>query len=136
STQTSLLAQADRYRDLEQQITDRRADLADARAVIATVEAQVAAQQQILGASAADLYRSVPSQRYPLLGLSVHDQAATDAALYGQAIVEREDSDREGAAVRAQRTVLALEEARRQAAAAEAAVAEALEQADGVLRLV
>ena len=136
STQTSLLAQADRYRALEQQITERRADLAEARDVVATVEAQVAAQQQILGASAADLYRSVPSQRYPLLGLSVHDPAATDAALYGQAVVERDDLDREGAAVRAQRTVLALEQARRQAAAAEADVAEALEQADGVLRLV
>jgi hypothetical protein len=136
STQTSLLAQADRYRALEQQITERRTDLAEARDVVATVEAQVAAQQQILGASAADLYRSVPSQRYPLLGLSVHDGAATDAALYGQAIVEREDLDREGAAVRAQRTVLALEQARRQAAEAEADVADALEQADGVLRLV
>src|SRR5688572_21791029 len=136
STQTSLLAQADRYRALEQQITARRADLAEARDVVATVEAQVAAQQQILGASAADLYRSVPSQRYPLLGLSVHDGAATDAALYGQAIVERDDLDREGAAVRAQRTVLALEEARRQAAEAESDVAEVLGQADGVLRLV
>jgi hypothetical protein len=136
STQTSLLAQAGRYRQLEQQIIERRADLAEAHEVLATVEAQVEAQQSVLGASAADLYRSVPSQRFPLLGLSVHDSAATDAALYAQAIVELGDRDREGAAVRAQRTVLALEEARRRAAEAHAAVADALDQADGVLRLV
>jgi cell wall-associated NlpC family hydrolase len=136
STQTSLLAQADRYRQLEQQITERRTDLAEARDVVATVETQIEAQQQILGASAADLYRSVPAQRYPLLGLSVHDAAATDAALYGQAVVERGDRDREGAAIRAERTALDLDEARRQVAEAEAGVADALEQADGVLRLV
>jgi cell wall-associated NlpC family hydrolase len=136
STQTSLLAQAGRYRELEQQITDRRAALTEAQDLVATVEAQVAAQQQLLGATAADLYRSVPAQRYPLLGLSVRDTAATAAALYGQAIVERADVDREAAAVRAARTQLSLDEARRRAADAEAAVADALEQADGVLRLV
>jgi cell wall-associated NlpC family hydrolase len=136
STQTSLLAQAGRYRELEQQIAERRAALTEAQDLVATVEAQVAAQQQLLGATAADLYRSVPAQRYPLLGLSVHDTGATDAALYGQAIVERADVDREAAAVRAARTQLSLDEARRRAADAEAAVADALEQADGVLRLV
>lgn len=136
STQTSLRAQADRYRQLEQQITERRTALAEARDVVATVEAQVAAQQQILGSSAADLYRSVPAQRYPLLGLSVRDATATDAALYGQVVVERGDRDREGAAVRAERTVRALEDARRRATEAEAAVADAMERADGVLRLV
>ena len=136
STQTTLLAQANRYRQLEQQVTARRADLVEAQTLVQTVQAQVDAQQQALGAAAADLYRAVPAQRYPLLGLTVHDRAATDAALYGQAIVERSDRDREGAAIRAQRTQLALQAARRDAAEAEAAVAEALQQADGVLKLV
>ncbi len=136
STQTSLLGKADRYRQLEQEVTARRADLVKAQDVVATVQAQVDAQQQTLGASAADLYRSVPAQRYPLLGLTVHDRDATSAALYGQAIVERSDSDREGAAIRAARTVQALDAARQQVAAAEAAVADALRQADGVLQLV
>ncbi len=136
SAQSSLLAQADRYRETEAQLAARRTALTDARAVVATVEAQVAAQEQLLGESAADLYRSAAAQRYPLLGLTVHDGAATAAALSGQAIVERADQDRDGAVVRAARTRLALERARAEAAEAEAAVAEALEQADGILQSV
>ena len=100
--------------------------------VVATVEAQVAAQQQILGACATTCTVRSPSQRYPLLGLSVHDQGRDRRRPVrpGHRGTRRSRPEDRRAA---QRTVLALEEARRQAAEAEADVAEALEQADGVL---
>ena len=136
STQTSLLGKADRYRQLQQEIAQRHVDLDEAQAAEQTVRAQVEAQQQALGDAAAYLYRAVPADRYPLLGLSVRDRDATDAALDGQAVVERADRDREGAAIRAARAAASLAEAEARVAAAEAAIAETERRADGVLQLV
>ncbi len=136
TAQSSLLAQADRYRRLEDQVTERRAAWEAAQSLVATVEAQIAAQQQQLGAVAADLYRTPPAQRYPLLGLDVHDPAATAVALDAQSLVERAERDREAAAARAAAAVQALEQARRQAAEAQDQVAGAQEQADDVLQQV
>lgn len=136
STQTSLLGKADRYRELQREITERQADLREAQATEQTARAQVAAQQQALGDAAAYLYRATPAERYPLLGLSVHDREATGASLDGQAVVERADRERAGAAIRAARAAASLAQAEARVAAAAAAVDETERRADGVLQLV
>ena len=58
TAQTRLLHQADRYRQLEQEAADARTRLQKAREAEATARTAVAAQQQVVGAGAADLYRA------------------------------------------------------------------------------
>jgi hypothetical protein len=135
-TQTTLLAQADRYRAIEAEVSARRADLSTARDQVQTVQAQVDAQQHSHGDAAADLYRAGPTERYPLLALTVHDADQTAGALYGQSVVERSDEALLGAAIRAERTARSLEAAQARAAEAQAAVVAAEKRAQGVLQLV
>jgi cell wall-associated NlpC family hydrolase len=96
----------------------------------------VVADQHVVGTTAADLYRAGPTERYPLLGLSVHDAGATPDVLFRQALSERADSALEGVVVRAERTGTVLTAAAGRVADAEAAVADANDQAAGVLATV
>ena len=136
TAQTRLLQQAGRYRQLEQEVTQRQAELQKARDAEVTARARVDAQQQVVGVTAADLYRSVPTDRLPVLGLSVHDTAATTDVLYQQALADRGDRTLEGAVVRAERTSAALAEARTAVTEAQDAVTAARALADDVLDAV
>lgn len=136
AAQGSLLEDAGRYRDLEQEVARKRTALEQARAQEQAALDQVRAQRETVGASAADLYRATPQQRYPVLGLSVHDAASTDGALLGQAVADLGSEDLTGDVVRAERSNAALAAAGTRVAQAEAAVAEARARADVVLQTV
>jgi cell wall-associated NlpC family hydrolase len=136
TAQSSLLQDAGRYRELEQEVALRQSQLQQARDAEEAARAQVQAQQQTVGASAAELYRATPEQRYPLLSLSVHDAAATSDALYRQSLAERADVARTGDVVRAQRSELALAVATDRVAQAQSAVEEAGGRAAAVLATV
>ncbi|WP_448625341.1 NlpC/P60 family protein [Geodermatophilus sp. URMC 64] len=122
TAQTTLLDAAGRYRQLEQQVTQRRAELAAARTTEEEARARVATEQSVVGSSAADLYRSSATGRYPLLDLNLTDPDATAGALYRQALAARADEALEGAVVRAERSDAAAEAAAANVAAAEAAL--------------
>jgi cell wall-associated NlpC family hydrolase len=136
TAQTSLLEKAGRYRQLEQEVTARRTDLARARAAEKAASTQVAVQQQVVGSTAAELYRAAPSQRIPTFDLDVRDDAATSAALYRSALAERADEALDGAVVRAERATAALTAASQQVTRAQNAVAEVSGRADIVLAKV
>ncbi|MCU1605605.1 MAG: hydrolase, partial [Modestobacter sp.] len=136
TAQTSLLEKAGRYRQLEQEVAARRTDLAQARAAEEAAVAEVAAQQDVVGSTAAELYRATPSARIPTLDLNVHDDAATSAALYRSALAERADQALDGAVVRAERAAATLAAATEQVTRAEDAVTEATGRAAGVLENV
>jgi cell wall-associated NlpC family hydrolase len=136
TAQSSLLEQAGRYRQLEQQVAQRQTELLQARAAEQAALAQVEVDQHVVGSTAADLYRAAPAERFPVLGLSIHDGAATSDALFRQALAERADRALEGAVVRAERTDTALAAATDRVADAQAAVAAASDVAADVLAKV
>ena len=136
TAQTSLLEQAGQYRQLEQEVTQRQTELRQARDAEQTARAQVDADQDVVGSTAADLYRAGPTERLPILGLSVHESAAISDALYRQALVDRADRVTEGVVVRAERTGATLAAATDRVAQAEAAVAAASDRAADVLATV
>jgi cell wall-associated NlpC family hydrolase len=136
TAQSSLLEQAGRYRQLEQEVTTRQTELQQAREAEQAARAQVDTEQHVVGTTAADLYRAGPAERFPVLGLSVRDAGATSDALYRQALAERADRAREGAVVRAERTGTALAAATARVNEAEAAVAAAGDRAADVLAKV
>lgn len=136
TAQSSLLEQAGRYRQLEQEVTQRETELQQARDAEQTARAQVEADRDVVGATAADLYRAAPTARFPVLGLSVHDAGATSDALFRQALAERADRVLEGVVVRAERTGTTLSAATQRVADAEAAVAAVSDRAAGVLAKV
>jgi cell wall-associated NlpC family hydrolase len=128
TAQTSLLQQAGRYRQLEQQVAQRQTELQQARDAEQAARAQVDAQQQVIGVNAANLYRASPAQRLPVLALDVANAGSTPDVLYRQALADRNDRTLEGAVVRAERTSTAL-------AAATAAVTEAQDAMTGARAL-
>ena len=136
TAQTRLLQQAGRYRQLEQEVTQRQTELQRAHDAVQAARAQVDAQQQLVGVTAADLYRSAPTERLPVLGLSVQDAGATTDVLYRQALADRGDRTLEGAVVRAERTSAALATAQAAETEAEAAVTASHAQAADVLAAV
>ena len=136
TAQTSLLQEAGRYRQLEQEVAQRQTELQQARDAEQAARTQAEAQQAVVGSTAADLYRAGPTERFPVLGLSVHDQAATSEVLFRQALADRADRAVEGLVVRAERTGTALAAASTRVAAAEAAVADARNSAADVLATV
>lgn len=136
TAQSSLLEQAGRYRHLEEEVAQRQTELQQARDAEQTARAHVDADQGVVGATAAGLYRAGPAERFPVLGLSVHDAGATSDALYRQALAERADRTLEGVVVRAERTGTALATATDRVTEAEAAVAAAGELAADVLSTV
>ena len=136
TAQSSLLADAGRYRQLEQEVAQRRTRLQQALDAEQAALAEVRAQQATVGEAAADLYRATPQQRLPLLSLSVRDAAATSGALVGQSIAERAGQELTADIVRAQRSGVALAVAGDRVALAQAAVDEAGARADAVLAAV
>jgi cell wall-associated NlpC family hydrolase len=133
AAQSSLLEQAGQYRQLEREVAQRQSDLQRARAAEQAALAAAAADQEVVGATAAELYRATTTERFPALGLDVHDTTATDDALYRSALAARADQALEGAVVRAERAGGEAAAAADQVAAAEAAVAEAAGRATDVL---
>ncbi|MCW2579254.1 MAG: Cell wall-associated hydrolase, invasion-associated protein, partial [Blastococcus sp.] len=136
TAQTSLLQDAGHYRQLEQEAALRRAELQRARDAEQAALALVTAHQAVVGATAADLYRSPPADRYPMLALDAQQPSATSDVLFRQALAEQADRELEGAVVRAERTTAQLEAAGRRVAEAEAAVAAVSDRAAGVLSTV
>ncbi|HLM06142.1 MAG TPA: NlpC/P60 family protein [Blastococcus sp.] len=136
TAQSSLLEQAGRYRQLEQEVTQRRAELQQAHEAEQAALAQVTADQQVVGSTAADLYRAGAVERYPLLGLSVHAPSATSDVLYRSALADLSDRELEGAVVRAERTGTALAAAAERVARAEEAIEVATDRAEAVLAKV
>ncbi len=122
TARSSMLEAADGYRALEQTATHRRAQLEEARAAEQAVRDEVAADQQVVGAGAADLYRATPAARYPVLALYAADPSTTSAVLFQQAVTEHADRALESAVVRAERTGVALADAAARVEQAEAAV--------------
>ena len=133
TAQTSLLEQAGRYRQLELEVAQRQTELQQARDAEQAARAQVDADQAVVGSTAADLYRAAPTERLPILGLSIHQSAAVPDALYRQALAERADRALEGVVVRAERTGVTLAAATDRVRKAEAAVAAAGDRAADVL---
>jgi cell wall-associated NlpC family hydrolase len=136
TAQRTLLEQAGRYRQLEQEVAQRQTELQQARDAEQAARAQVTTDQQVVGATAADLYRAAPAARFPVLGVSVHDAGATADALFRQALAERAVRALEGVVVRAERTGTALAAATHRVEEAEAAVAAAGDLAADVLAKV
>jgi hypothetical protein len=133
TAQSSLLESAGEYRRLELEAAARTAELQHAQEAQQAALAQVAADQQVVGQSAAGLYRAPAGVRYPLLGVSVQDASATSTALFRQALAERSDRELEGAVVRAERAGTGLEAAAGRVAAAQSAVDAITREAAGVL---
>jgi len=133
TAQTTLLDAAVRYRQLEQRVTQRRAELAAARTAEQKARLQAAAERELVGGSAADLYRSSATGRYPLLGLDASDPDATAGVLYRQALSDRADQQLRGAVVRAERSGAAVETAAENVATARAALRGAERRAAAVL---
>ena len=136
TAQHSLLQDAGRYRQLEQEAALRRAEVEQARDAEHAAQAVAAARQDVVGATAADLYRATPTERYPMLALDAGNASATSDVLFQQALAEQADRALEGAVVRAERSAAQLEVAGRRVAAAEASVAEADDRAADVLSSV
>jgi cell wall-associated NlpC family hydrolase len=136
TAQTSLLQDAGQYRQLEQEAALRRAELQQAREAEQAALALVRAQQAVVGATAADLYRSSPTERYPMLALDAKQPSGTSDVLFRQALAEQADREREGVVVRAERTTAQLVTAGRRVAVAEASVAAVSDRAAGVLATV
>ncbi|MGY1601106.1 NlpC/P60 family protein [Geodermatophilus sp. SYSU D00815] len=143
AAQATLVDAAGRYRQLEQQATQRRAELAAAESAAADARAAAAAEQAVVGDAAAGLYRAPAAGRFPLLGLDAAHPDATADVLYRQALADRADERLQGAVVRAERAAAAaaaagvvvadarsaLRSARREAAAA---LTEVREATDGI----
>src|SRR3954471_6829081 len=136
TARSSLLEKADEYRALEQEVAQRSTDLQQARDAAQAARDQVAAEQEIVGTTAASLYRAGAGQRLPLLGLSVHDGAMTSDVLFRQALADRADRALEATLVRAERRGTVLQRATERLAAAQAAVETTSRRAAGVLDTV
>jgi peptidoglycan DL-endopeptidase CwlO len=136
TAQSSLLEDAGRYRELEQEVARARTELEQARDREQAALAEVEAQQRTVGSTAADLYRATAQERLPLLGLSVQDADATSGALLGQSLADRADQALTGSIVRAERSRASLAVATDRVAQAESAVEAARDRADVVLATV
>ncbi|SFL23481.1 NlpC/P60 family protein [Geodermatophilus ruber] len=136
AAQTTLRDSTGRYRQLQEELAARQAELEQAQQAERSARDRMAVEQDAVGRTAAQLYRSLAEERVPLLDLSIHDPAATPDVLYRQALAERATLDREGFAVRAARVATAAEVAARQVAAARAAIDAVARQAAGVLAAV
>jgi cell wall-associated NlpC family hydrolase len=136
TAQSSLLQDAGRYRELEQEVARARTELEQARDREQAALAEVRAQQRTVGSTAAALYRATAQERFPLLGLSVQDAEATSGALLGQSLADRADRALTGDIVRAERSSAFLAVATDRVAQAESAVEAARDRADVVLATV
>lgn len=121
TARSSLLEAADGYRALEQDAAHRRDQLVEARAAEAAARDAVESVRQVVGSSAADLYRATPTSRYPVPTLD----ASGAAGALAQELTEDAARAREATVVRAERTAAALADARARVQVAEAVAADA-----------
>ena len=133
TARSSLLEAADGYRALERAADHRRAQLEAARTAEQAARDAVAAEQRVVGAGAAELYRATPTSRYPVLALDAADAAGTSDVLFLQAVSERADRELDSAVVRAERTGTALADAVSRVERAEEAAAAAEAELDVAL---
>ncbi|MGR6967619.1 NlpC/P60 family protein [Geodermatophilus sp. URMC 61] len=133
AAQSRMLDAATRYRDLQQSLATRQAELAAARAAEQSAQQQVAAARATVGTGAAALYRSPVEARTPLVTLDVHAAETAPGVLHLTAIAERAARDLEADVVRAERAAVDLTLATRRVAVAEAALATVQAQAAAVL---
>jgi cell wall-associated NlpC family hydrolase len=122
TAQTTLLDAAGRYRQMEQQVTQRTAELATTEQAAQGARAADAAARAAVGSSAADLYRASPTSRYPVLGLDAADPSRAVDALTLQAVADAADQQLQGAVVRAERAADAVTTAEQNVAAARGAL--------------
>jgi peptidoglycan DL-endopeptidase CwlO len=125
TARSSLLEAADGYRVLEQQAAHRRTQLQEALDAEQAARVQVEADQRVVGAGAAALYRATPAARYPVLALDSAQPSTTPDILFRQAVTEHADRALDGAVVRAERTRAVLDAARGKVSTARTAVAAA-----------
>ncbi|TKJ21541.1 hydrolase [Blastococcus sp. CCUG 61487] len=125
TARSSLLEAADGYRSLEERAELRRAQLEEARVAAEAARAQVEADQSVVAAGAAELYRAAPAVRHPILGLDAGHPARTSDVLFSAAVGERDRRALDGAVVRAERTRAAYAVAQTQVTVAEEALAAA-----------
>jgi cell wall-associated NlpC family hydrolase len=111
TAQTRLLEAAGRYRQLDQQVTQRRAELTGAEQAEQQARAAGTTARAVVGSAAGDLYAATTAGRYPLLGLSVTDPGRTSGVLTLQALADRAEQQRQGAVVRAERSAQAVADA-------------------------
>ncbi len=130
---TGLIRQGDRYAEVEQELTRRQIELAKARKAEAAARTVAESARAAVGTGAADLFRTSPADRLPVLGLDLHDPAGAAGVLYRQALTERADAGIEQVVVRAQRAGSALEAASRTVSDAQARVASAAARAEELL---
>ena len=111
TAQTSLLAQAGRYRQLEQEVA-QRADRAAAGPRRRAGRARAGRRRSSTSSAptAADLYRAAPTAAPTRCSAleRPRPRRRPPTSLYRQAVAERADRGREGAVVRAERTGAAL----------------------------
>ncbi|MCA0144470.1 NlpC/P60 family protein [Blastococcus sp. LR1] len=133
TARSSLLEQADRYRQLERAADHRRARLQQARDAEEAAEQRFAAKKSTVGAGAALLYRSGPADRLPVLALDTHTADAAPAVFLQQAVAEQTESEIRAAVVHAQRAASDLRTAGARVEAARADLAAAEARAEEVL---
>jgi cell wall-associated NlpC family hydrolase len=136
TAQTTLLDAAGRYRQMEQQVTQRTAELATTEQAVQDARAADAAARAAVGSSAADLYRASATSRFPVLGLHVTDPAGAVDALTLQAVADDADEQLQGAVVRADRAADAVTTAEQNVATARGALREAEARAADALAAV
>jgi cell wall-associated NlpC family hydrolase len=122
TAQTTLLDAAGRYRQMEQQVTQRQAELAQTEQKVRDARAADVAARAAVGGSAADLYRASATSRYPVLGLDVTDPAGAADVLTLQAVTDDADEQLQGAVVRAERAADAVATAEQNVAIARSAL--------------
>lgn len=133
AAQSSLMAQADRYHQLDEIVTEREAELAAAGDAAATAGLQLHLEQAGIGAAAAALYRAAPEVRFPGLTLDVRDAAGTSEALRGQAVAENVERRLTSSVFRSERSARTHATAQSRLASAERLLATARGQQESVL---
>jgi cell wall-associated NlpC family hydrolase len=133
TAQTSLMAHADRYRQLEREVTAARVALQETRVAADAARTRVAAQQAVVGAGAADLYTASAESRYPMLGLDAQAPARTGNVLFRQALAERADRGLQAEVVQAERAQAVLAAATARVTDARSAVESVRRRAAAVL---
>ncbi len=128
TARSSLLEAADGYRALEQTAAHRREQLTEARAAEQAARDAVDSVREVVGTSAADLYRATPTARYPVPTLD-----APGAGALAQELAEDADQALEATVVRAERTAATLAGAVARVDRAEAAAAEAEDELSAAL---
>jgi cell wall-associated NlpC family hydrolase len=133
AAQGTMLDGAARYRALQEDLTARRAELQQAQDDEHAARERLATSRAAVGTRAADLYKTSPESRHPLLSLSVQRPAATPDVLHREALAELAGRDLERTVIRADRAEADLAIVTQRVSTARAALAAVQQQATAVL---